>query len=213
MHYEIYAMLSFVLFGFYMMTTSNGSIFRVTAICAGNSPVTGEFPAQRPVTRGFDVFFYLCLDKRLSKQSWGWWFEMPSCSLWRHHNDYTVIVMDRGEWFLHWHWGSGTVWFPQRQWNDCPSASEMIAPAPVKWLPQCQWSNQSPGIILYIRPANERRRYIVTPSPFGWAHTQNDPWEHRKNLYQNITNPNEAYAFLMLYMRQWTRSVLVQIMD
>ena len=27
------------------------------AICAGNSPVSGEFPAQRPVTRSFDVFF------------------------------------------------------------------------------------------------------------------------------------------------------------
>ena len=35
------------------------------AICAGNSPVTGEFPAQRPVTRSFDVFFHLCLDKRM----------------------------------------------------------------------------------------------------------------------------------------------------
>ena len=32
------------------------------AICAGNSPVTGEFPAQRPVTRSFDVFFDLCLN-------------------------------------------------------------------------------------------------------------------------------------------------------
>ena len=38
------------------------------AICAGNSPVTGEFPAQRPVTRGFDVFFDLRLNKRLSQQ-------------------------------------------------------------------------------------------------------------------------------------------------
>ena len=56
------------------------------AICAGNSPVTGEFPAQRPVTRSFDVFFDLCLNKRLSKQSWGWWFETPSRSLWRHRN-------------------------------------------------------------------------------------------------------------------------------
>ena len=27
------------------------------ALCVGNSPVTGEFPAQRPVTRTFDVFF------------------------------------------------------------------------------------------------------------------------------------------------------------
>ena len=56
------------------------------ALCMGNSPVTGEFPSQRPVTRGFDVFFDLHLNKRLSKQSWGWWFEMPSRSLWCHHN-------------------------------------------------------------------------------------------------------------------------------
>ena len=54
------------------------------ALCAGNSPVTGEFPAQRPEMWSFDVFFDLCLNKRLSKQSWGWWFEMPLHSLWRH---------------------------------------------------------------------------------------------------------------------------------
>ena len=56
-------------------------------LCAGNSPVTGEFPAQRPVTRSFEVFFDLRLNKRLSKQSWGWWFEMSSCPLWCHCND------------------------------------------------------------------------------------------------------------------------------
>ena len=56
------------------------------AICAGNSPVPGEFPAQRPVTPSFDVFFYLCLNKRLSKKSWAWWFEMLSRPLWRHCN-------------------------------------------------------------------------------------------------------------------------------
>ena len=40
------------------------------AICAGNSPVPGKFPAQRPVTRSFDVFFDLLRrNKRLSKQS------------------------------------------------------------------------------------------------------------------------------------------------
>ena len=48
------------------------------ALCAGNSPVTGEFPSQRPVTRSFDVFFDLHLNKRLSKQSWVWWFEAVS---------------------------------------------------------------------------------------------------------------------------------------
>ena len=53
----------------------------------------GEFtghrwiPPQRPVTRSFDVFFVLCLSKRLSKQSLGWWFETPSCPLWRQCKD------------------------------------------------------------------------------------------------------------------------------
>ena len=56
------------------------------AICARNSPVPGEFPAQRPVTRSFDVCFYLRLNKRLSKQSRGWWFETQSRPLWRHSN-------------------------------------------------------------------------------------------------------------------------------
>ena len=56
------------------------------AICAGNSPVNGEFPAQRPVTRSFDIFFDLRLNKRLSKQWRGWWLETPTHPLWRHCN-------------------------------------------------------------------------------------------------------------------------------
>ena len=44
-------------------------------------------PTQRPVTQSFDVFFDLRLNKQLSKQPWGWWFETPSWSLWRHCND------------------------------------------------------------------------------------------------------------------------------
>ena len=56
------------------------------AIYAGNSPVPGEFPAQRPVMRNLEIFFDLRLNKRLSKQSWGWWFEMLPRPLWRHSN-------------------------------------------------------------------------------------------------------------------------------
>ena len=56
------------------------TVSALLAICAGNSPVPGEFPAQRPVTQGFDIFFDLRPDKRLSKQSRGWWFETPSHS-------------------------------------------------------------------------------------------------------------------------------------
>ena len=73
------------------------------AICAGNSPVPGEFPTQRPVTRGFDVFFDLRPNKRLNKQWLGWWFETQSCPLWRHRNE---ILCCRGmykcyiEWIL-----------------------------------------------------------------------------------------------------------------
>ena len=48
--------------------------------------VPGEFPTQRPVTRSFDVFFDVRPNKQLSKQSWGWWFETLSPSLWRHRN-------------------------------------------------------------------------------------------------------------------------------
>ena len=58
------------------------------AICAGNSPVSGEFPAQRQVTRSFDVFFDLRLNERLSKQSWGWSLETQSRLLWRKNNEY-----------------------------------------------------------------------------------------------------------------------------
>ena len=68
----------------------------VLAICARNSPVSGEFPAQRPVTRSFDVFFDLLPNKRLSKQSLGWWFETPSGSLWRHSNE----VGRSNSWYL-----------------------------------------------------------------------------------------------------------------
>ena len=70
-------------FTFAMMTSSNGNISVLLAVCAGNSPVTGEFPSQRPVTRSFDVILDLHPNKRLSKQSWGWRFDTPPRTLWR----------------------------------------------------------------------------------------------------------------------------------
>ena len=66
----------------------NGNIFRVTG------PLCGEFTGLRwipltnwrPVTRSFDILFDPRLNKRLSKQSWAWWFETPWCSLWHNCN-------------------------------------------------------------------------------------------------------------------------------
>ena len=69
-----------------MMTSPNGSIFRVTGPLCGEFTGPGEFPTQRPVTRSFDVFFDLRPNKRLSKQSWSWWFETLSRPLWHHCN-------------------------------------------------------------------------------------------------------------------------------
>ena len=69
-----------------MLKSSNGNIFRVTGPLCGEFTGPVEFPTQRPVTRSFDVFFDLRLNKPLSKQSWGWWFETLSRSLWRHRN-------------------------------------------------------------------------------------------------------------------------------
>ena len=68
------------------MTSSNGNFFRVT------DPVLGEFTGHRwiPLTKASDhglwFFFDLSLNKLLSKQLWGWWFETPWHSLWRHCN-------------------------------------------------------------------------------------------------------------------------------
>ena len=66
----------------HLMETSSALL----TICAGNSPLPGEFPTRRPVTGSFDVFFDLRLNKRLSKQWWGWWFQTLSRPLWRHRN-------------------------------------------------------------------------------------------------------------------------------
>ena len=72
-----------------MMTSSNGTTFRVTDPLA--------------VTRSFDVFFDLRLNERLSKQSRGWWFETPSRSLWRHCNDVATWHPTMSQWTEVWH--------------------------------------------------------------------------------------------------------------
>ena len=70
-----------------MMTSSNGNIFALLAICAGNSPVPGEFPAQRPVMRSFDFYSLICT--RIN----GWVNNGEAGDLTRHRAHYDVIVM------------------------------------------------------------------------------------------------------------------------
>ena len=77
------------------------TFFVPLALCVGNSPVNGEFPSQRPVTRSFDVFFDLRPNKQLSKRSWGWWFEMLSRPFWRHCNDLTNIAACHASFYMY----------------------------------------------------------------------------------------------------------------
>ena len=89
----------------WFMMSSNVNIFRVTGPCAGNSPVTGEYPLlppgfplpRRPVTRRFDVFFDLSLKKGFSKQSKRRWFETSSCPLWCHCNVLHKMLLPRSD--------------------------------------------------------------------------------------------------------------------
>ena len=111
------------------------------AICAGNSPVPGEFPAQRPVTRSFDVFFDPRPNQRLSKQWRGWWFETPSCPLWRHCNVKKT-----------WGAGSNTDLSPSLEHSDWPA---------LKWWWDIRRHNGDP----HLGPVDIWGRYYK-----GWNH-------------------------------------------
>ena len=54
------------------------------ALCVGNSPGTGEFPSQRPVTRIFDILFDLRLNNRWANRR-----DASDLRLHRPHHDVT----------------------------------------------------------------------------------------------------------------------------
>ena len=70
----------------YMMTSSNENIFGVNGRLGGKS--TGHW--WIPFTKASDAelwYFYIRMNKQLSKQLRRWWFETPSRSFWRHCNE------------------------------------------------------------------------------------------------------------------------------
>ena len=121
--------------------------FRVTGPLCGEFTGPGEFPAQWPVTRSFDVFFDLRLNKRSSKQSWGWWFETPPWSLWRHCNGKS-ISKHQGLALLTLSWDKN--WDSHSLVNGYPRfypGIALVAPSPVSQIPQSteyvQWGDTS----------------------------------------------------------------------
>ena len=104
------------------------TISALLAICAGNSPVTGEFPVQRPVTRKFDVFFDLRPNKRLSKRWWGWWFETPSRPLWRYCNaNFTICTLYSFQFIQAWSKICSSFVQPViRAWHRCVTRTNAV---------------------------------------------------------------------------------------
>ena len=149
------------------------------ALCEGNSPVTGEFPSQRPVTQSFDVFFDLRLNKRLSKQSWGWWFETPSRLLWRHCNDileYRFALISSGPGvYIHW-----INYFPildcSRRWHVRHSVLKVSRDAQVfsrahwpwrrPWIMRLAAAMSSQSECGYVDNGSYWNGKIVTPTAF-----------------------------------------------
>ena len=97
------------------MTSSNGNISTLLALCDGNPPVTGGFPSQKPVTRGVDVSFDLRLNKRLCIQSRRRWFETPSSSLWRHCIMRKLSLIDPNKWILY--FNSASLMWDVKPWR------------------------------------------------------------------------------------------------
>ena len=124
------------------MTSSNGHIFRVTG------PLCGEFTGhrgipitKRPMTRSFNVFFDLRPNKRLCKQSWCWWFEKSSRSLWRQRNGwYSGIILqcrlNRITFYVNSLWPSVVTRRP-RSGSPLVSAMACRLKAPSHYLNQC----------------------------------------------------------------------------
>ena len=75
-----------------MMTSSNGNNVRVTGHLCGEFTGLRGFPVPKASDAELWCFFYLRLNKRLRKQSWGWWFEKQSRPLWRHCNGINLII-------------------------------------------------------------------------------------------------------------------------
>ena len=149
-----------------IMTSSNVNIFRVTGhFC-------GEFPAQRPVTRRFDVFFDQRLNKRLSKQSWGWWFETPLRSLqWRHN---AATTHEQG--------GVRNQWQPKSLFISLPQPISKNT-ARVQLVTSCWLTSHTSSV--YTLPSAS---FLYSQSPQGAGLCMTYKWQHSLDLRHSWTS-------------------------
>ena len=168
------------------MTSSNGNIFRVT----GHS--CREFTGHRwiPRTKASDAelcwFFYLGLDKRLSKQGWGWWFETPSCPLWRHCNDDTLCR------------------YTSRSRPELVLFQYKDALWPVQKFPNFTVSLSHSFIIVILMPG--KIVFLLKLTPYSWCKYNHTGSRHSKIFgytfvcfFMYVWHSNFPYPFLYVY--------------
>ena len=136
-----------------------GTFSVLLAICAGYSPVTGEFPAQRPVAPSCVVFFDLSLNIRLSNHWWGWSIETLSRPLWRHCN--TVLTEISVARWLHY---TSRGWYSPRNVTLCsylPSAPHHIPRGNTAW-----WSRNPPEN--EVSPDNSKAMHFQRSNAYNY---------------------------------------------
>ena len=169
------------------MTSSNGTIFRVSGPLCGEFTGPGEFPAQRPVARSFDVFFDLRLNKRLSKQPWGWWFETSSWSLWRQCNDKKPTVagnLGRHDAHVTSLW-CFQLWWPRQRLlpPQCITRhrlSRHLSPR----RRQMEWTPRPTQLTAWLRDQMD----LYSPHPTHHPVNQVSMWEYIEALNQDSSN-------------------------
>ena len=153
-----------------MMTSSNGNIFRVTGHLCGEftSPVNGEVPAQRPVTRSFGISL-ICAWRKVEKTMYGWWFETPSRSLWRHSYACDWIVA----------WGAGQPELAVNSWFAERTDFTMI-PLSCKEGRQCGHYTQVSYSIYYIG------NFVTLTNFRQWMHWKLPFWQRPEQPLMTI---------------------------
>ena len=179
-------------------------IFSASLInCAGNSPVTGKFPAQRPVTRIFDVFIDQRPNKRLSKHSWGWWFETPSRPLWPHCNEKVGHFISKS-----WLWLRMNLNFFNMLKPECSRIARSVADLLASWVVRTRYQicrtnkffSSTMRDLNYTFTMSSLRNERNVKSYFDIS------WNKLSTARVNSSSLSAAY------MRQWLGSALVQIM-
>ena len=159
----------------------------VTGLYEGNSPVTGEFPAQRASNAENVPFDHVIVTLEDIIFTEIIQFLLASVV------HYQLLTLHTIPW---WHHGTLSALQVLCKGNQLVTSSQRAAVRSFGVLKQwrCQWFEtlwfwcDFTVITAYMCPANDGRRYNVTSSLCGWEHKQNDPWIAQITIDENKAN-------------------------